>query len=196
MKSRGLTSVNMIISDSHKAILNAIVRTYPEAAWQRCQVHFLRNIVSEAPPRFQEGLSTELRMMFNAKTIEEARRIRDSITADYEPIAAKSMAILDKGFEDAMTVMLLPEWMRTKLRSTNLIERLNREFKRRSDVIQVFPNPESVLRLMGAVAIEQNDMLSAMKRVLGERVLDQLKIETFPKMKELAMCQQALLDAA
>ena len=196
LKSRGLTSVNMIISDSHKAILNAIVRTYPEAAWQRCHVHFLRNIVSEAPPRFQEGLSTELRMMFNAKTIEEARRIRDSIIADYEPIAAKSMAILDKGFEDAMTVMLLPEWMRTKLRSTNLIERLNREFKRRSDVIQVFPNPESVLRLMGAVAIEQNDMLSAMKRVLGERVLDQLKIETFPKMKELAMCQQALLDAA
>lgn len=196
LKSRGLTSVNMVISDSHRAILNAITRTYPEAAWQRCQVHFLRNVVNEAPPRFQEGLRTELRTMFNAKTIEEARMIRDSIIADYEPVAAKSMAILDKGFEDAMTVMLLPEWMRTKLRSTNLIERLNREFKRRSDVIQVFPNPEAVLRLMGAVAIEQNDMLSSMKRILGKRIYLQLKAETFPKMRELAMRQQALLDAA
>ena len=196
LKSRGLTGVNMVISDSHRAILNAITKTYPEAAWQRCQVHFLRNIVNEAPPRFQEGLRTELRNMFNAKTIEEARLIRDGIIVDYEPVAAKSMAILDKGFEDAMTVMLLPEWMRNKLRSTNLIERLNREFKRRSDVVQVFPNPESVLRLIGAVAIEQSDMLSSMKRVLGKRISLQLKAETFPRMRELAMRQQALLDAA
>lgn len=196
LKSRGLVSVNMIISDSHKAILNAIVRTYPEAAWQRCQVHFLRNIVNEAPPRFQEGLRTELRKMFNARTIEEARMIRDSIIADYEPVASKSMAILDRGFEDAMTVMLLPEWMRTKLRSTNLIERLNREFKRRSDVIQVFPNPESVLRLMGALAMEQNDTFSSMNKVMGEKTYLMLKAEVFSKMKDLAMYQQALLDAA
>lgn len=196
LKSRGLTNVNMIISDSHRAIMNAIVRSYPEAAWQRCQVHFLRNIVCETPPRFQEGLRTELRTMFNARTIDEARTIRDSIIADYEPVAAKAMAILDRGFEDSMTVMLLPEWMRTKLRSTNLIERLNREFKRRSDVIQVFPNPESVLRLMGAVAIEQNDAFSLMNRVMGRGTYLKLKAEVFPKLKDYGMCQQTLLDAA
>lgn len=196
LKVRGLSNVSMVISDSHRAILNAITKTYPEAAWQRCQVHFIRNIISEAPPRFQEGLRTELRKMFTASTIEEARMTRDGIIADYEPVATKAMAILDKGFEDAMTVMLLPEWMRTKLRSTNLIERLNREFKRRSDVVQVFPNPESVLRLIGAVAIEYNDQLSAKQRIFSPKTYIRMQIDVLPKMKELAMSQQALLDAA
>ena len=123
LKSRGLNSVNMVISDAHKSILRAVTKTYPDAAWQRCQVHFVRNI-------------------------------------------------LDKGFEDAMTVMQLPEWMRTKLRTSNWIERLNREFKRRSDVIQIFPNAESILRLMGAVAIEYNDHLSMKQRVFSEKTFN------------------------
>ena len=196
LKSRGLNDVSMVISDCHKAILKAIIRTYPEAAWQRCQVHFLRNIIAETPQRFQNGLRTELRTMFTAKTIEEARKIRDSIIADYEPVAAKAMEILDKGFEDAMTVMLLPEWLRVKLRTTNMIERINRELKRRSDVVQVFPDPESVLRLMGAVAMEHNDRLSAKQRVFSEKTFKRIKTEYLPKVKEYAMNQQALLDAA
>ena len=196
LKARGLSGVNMVISDSHKAIINAIAQVYPEAAWQRCQVHFSRNIVNETPPKFQKGLRTELRRMFTADTIEEARHIRDEIINDYEPVASKAMSILDNGFEDSMTMMLLPEWIRTKLRSSNLIERLNRELKRRSSVIGVFPNPESVLRIMGAVAIEYNDQLSVKQRVFGERVYFQLNEDIFPKMKEIAMMQQALFKAA
>ena len=144
LKTRGLDGVHMVISDAHKSILRAITKTYPNAAWQRCQVHFIRNILNETPARFKEGLKTELRRMFNASTIDEARSIRDEIISDYTPVAAKAVDILDKGFEDAMTVMQLPEWMRTKLRSSNWIERLNREFKRRSDVIQIFPNAASI----------------------------------------------------
>lgn len=196
LKSRGLKDVNIVISDSHKSILNAITKTYPEAAWQRCQVHFLRNIVNEAPPRFQEGLRTELRKMFNVKTIEEARRTRDEIIADYERVASKAMQILDKGFEDSMTIMCLPESFRLKLRSTNMIERFNRELKRRSDVVQVFPDADSVLRLMGAVAIEYNDQLSMKTRVFSEKTYTRFKAEIFPKVKEIAASQQALLDAA
>ena len=196
LKSRGLADVNIVISDSHKSILNAITKTYPEAAWQRCQVHFLRNIVNEAPPKFQAGLRTELRKMFTAKTIEEARRVRDEIIADYEPVAEKAMQILDKGFEDSMTIMCLPEGFRPKLRSTNLIERFNRELKRRSDVVQVFPDPESVLRLMGAVAMEYNDQLSMKARIFTEKTYNRFKAEIFPKVKEIAASQQSLLDAA
>ena len=185
-----------MISDSHKSILNAVTKTYPEAAWQRCQVHFLRNIVNEAPPRFQDGLRTELRKMFTAKTIEEARRIRDEIIADYEPVAEKAMHILDNGFEDSMTIMCLPEGFRAKLRSTNMIERFNRELKRRSDVVQVFPDADSVLRLMGAVAMEYNDQLSMKTRIFSEKTYIRFKAEIFPKVKEIAANQQALLDAA
>ena len=196
LKSRGLEDVHMVISDAHKSILRAVTKTYPDAAWQRCQVHFLRNIIDETPPRFKEGLRTELRNMFNASTIDEARTIRDGIISDYTPVAVKAMEVLDKGFEDAMTVMLLPEWMRTKLRTTNWIERLNREFKRRSDVIQIFPNAASVLRLMGAVAIEYNDQLSMKQRPFAERTFNRLKEELYPKLRIIASTQQALLDAA
>lgn len=196
LKSRGLADVNIVISDSHKSILHAITKTYPDAAWQRCQVHFMRNILNEAPPRFQEGLRTELRRMFNAKTIEEARRLRDEIIADYEPVASKAMQILDKGFEDSMTTMCLPEGFRTKLRSTNMIERFNRELKRRSDVVQVFPDADSVLRLMGAVAMEYNDQLSMKTRIFSEKTYNRFKAEIFPKVRDIAASQQALLDAA
>jgi putative transposase len=196
LKMRGLKEVSMVISDAHPAILHAIVHTYPEAAWQRCQVHFTRNIIDETPARLQAGLKVELRNMFNAKTIEEARLIRDEIFQDYAPVAEKAMNVLDRGFEDAMTVMNLPEHMRSKFRTSNLIERLNREFKRRSNVIQVFPNPASVLRLMGAVAMEYNDQLSAKQRVFNERAYETLKVTSLAKLKEVAATQQSLLDAA
>ena len=186
----------MVISDAHKSILRAVTKTYPDAAWQRCQVHFVRNILDKTPTRFKEGLKVELRNMFNAGTIDEARNIRDEIIRDYRPVAAGAVEILDKGFEDAMTVMQLPEWMRTKLRTSNWIERLNREFKRRSDVIQIFPNAESILRLMGAVAIEYNDHLSMKQRVFSEKTFNRIKVELIPKLKEIASTQQALLDAA
>lgn len=196
LKSRGLKGVRMVISDAHKAILNAIVHTYPDAAWQRCQVHFVRNILNDTPPRFQEGLKLELRKMFNARTIEEARTLRDGIIDDYSPVAAKAMQVLDHGFEDAMTVMQLPEYLRTKLRSSNMIERLNREFKRRSDVIQVFPNPESILRLMGAVAIEQSDQMSTKQRMFSEKSFAAIQSTVLPKLRAIASTQRALLDAA
>ena len=196
LKARGLDGVHMVISDAHKSILRAIAKTYPDAAWQRCQVHFIRNILDETPTRFKEGLKSELRRMFNASTIGEARSLRDGIISDYTPVAPKAVNALDTGFEDAMTVMQLPEWMRTKLRSSNWIERLNREFKRRSDVIQIFPNAASILRLMGAVAIEYNDQMSVKQRVFAEKTFARIRVELIPKLKEIASVQQALLDAA
>jgi Transposase and inactivated derivatives len=196
LKSRGLQNVSMVISDGHRSILKAIVKTYPEAAWQRCQVHFMRNILDETPTRFKEGLKSELRQMFNADTLEKAREIRDSIITDYGPAAVKAVKILDQGFEDSMTVMQLPGFMRLKLRTSNWIERLNREFKRRSDVIQIFPNGESVLRLMGALAIEYNDELSTKPCVFAEKTFSKLKPELIPKLRMIASTQQALLDAA
>ena len=196
LKARGLDGVHMVISDAHKSILRAIAKTYPDAAWQRCQVHFIRNILDETPTRFKEGLKSELRRMFNASTIGEARSLRDGIISDYTPVAPKAVNVLDTGFEDAMTVMQLPGWMRTKLRSSNWIERLNREFKRRSDVIQIFPNAASILRLMGAVAIEYNDQMSVKQRVFAEKTFARIRIELIPKLKEIASVQQALLDAA
>lgn len=195
LKDRGLDSVQMFISDSHKSIRRAIARVYPNAAWQRCQVHFLRNILDEIPPKFRDGICTELRRMFTAKTVEEARKIKNEIVAEYESVAEKAMSVLENGFEDSMTVMCLPEYMRIVLRSTNVLERLNRELKRRSDVIMVFPNTASVLRLMGAVTMEYSETLGAKKRLFAESKFTAIRPAVSECLIRTARYQVSLLAA-
>ena len=95
--------------------------------------------------------------MFNARTLEDARKKRDSIIADYKDVAEKAMKCLDNGFESSMTVMALPRGIQRYYRTSNHIERLNRELKRRSNVIDVFPNETSLMRLRGSVLIELNE---------------------------------------
>ena len=103
--------------------------------------------------------------MFNCESLAEARKRRDEILDDYTDVAEKSMNILDNGFEDAMTIMMLPKEMRRPLRTSNYVERLNNELKRRSVVIKIFPNPASVLRLMGSVTIDYHEMLSQKQKL-------------------------------
>lgn len=195
LKDRGLSSVQMVISDSHKSIRRAIAKVYPTAAWQRCQVHFMRNILDEMPPKYKEGIKTELREMFTAKSIEEARRIKDEIVAEYEAVAEKAMEILEAGFEDSMTIMCLPEHVRIVLRTTNLVERLNRELKRRSNVIMIFPNSASVLRLMGAVTMEYSEEQSSKQRIFSESKFQSFRDGITPQLIQIARHQISLLAA-
>lgn len=157
LKNRGLNEVKMFISDAHDGILHGICEHYPESPWQRCQTHFSRNILDKTPSKYQKGLAAELAEMYNCRTIEKAREKRDSIINDYSDIAEKAMECLDNGFDSVMTVMTLPENYRRYYRTSNHIERLNRELKRRSKAIGVFPNVDSLNRLIGSVILEEND---------------------------------------
>lgn len=174
LKVRGLNGVRMITSDAHEGIIDAISKQFPGVAWQRCQFHFSRNIVSKAPSKYQKGLSAELQEMFNSKTIDEARKIRDSIVCDYMDVAKTAMDCLDEGFDDAMTVMVLPKYLHKYFRTSNQIERLNKELKRRSKVIGIFPNNESLMRLMGAVLVERNEVLSTGRRIFKTQTYQNL----------------------
>jgi transposase-like protein len=157
LRSRGLRNVRIFVSDSHEGIKYAISQVFPETPWQRCQFHFTRNILDKTPKKYVEGLKTELQEMFNCNTLGEARNKRDSIIADYRDVAESAMTCLDEGFEDSMIAMELPKHLRRFFRTSNHIERLNRELKRRSKVIGIFPNRESLNRLMGSVLIELNE---------------------------------------
>lgn len=196
LKDRGLKDVRMVISDSHKSIRKSVAEVYPEAAWQRCQAHFQRNILDITPNKYKEALALELRRMFDATSIDEARRVKEAIVTEYEEVAGKAVEILETGFEESMTASCLPSHLHVKLRTTNLLERLNRELKRRSDVIQVFPNPESILRLMGAVTIEISNSYTNGNRMYGEKTFDKLCTDTFPKLRSIALEQLALIKAA
>lgn len=105
--------------------------------------------------------------MFNCKTVSEAGKNRDRIIEDYRDAAEAAMDCLDEGFESAMTVMLLPSWLRKYYWTSNYVEHLNKELKRRSKVIGVFPNEDSLLRLMGTVLIELREALSVGRAIFS-----------------------------
>lgn len=181
LKKRGLTGLLMITSDAHEGILNAIGKVFPTVPWQRCQFHFSRNITDKAPKKYQTGLRAELQELFNCKTIAEARKVRDRIIEDYRDVAESAVACLDEGFESSMTVMLLPAWLRRFYRTSNQIERLNKELKRRSKVIGVFPNEDSVLRLMGSVLMERHDAMLAGRAIFSKDSLSALLKSDIPE---------------
>ena len=196
LKARGLTGVRMITSDAHEGIIDAISKQFPDVPWQRCQFHFSRNITQKAPAKYQKGLASELQDMFNCKTIEAARKRRDEIIADYKDVAEEAMTCLDEGFESAMTVMVLPGYLHKYFRTSNQIERLNKELKRRSKVIGVFPNEDSLMRLMGAVLMERNDHIASLRCVFKATTLQELMTSNLPaKLVKIAREQRQLLAA-
>ena len=196
LKVRGLTGVRMITSDAHEGIIDAISKQFPDVPWQRCQFHFSRNITQKAPAKYQKGLASELQDMFNCKTMEAARKRRDEIIADYKNVAEEAMTCLDEGFESAMTVMVLPGYLHKYFRTSNQIERLNKELKRRSKVIGVFPNEDSLMRLMGAVLMERNDHIASLRCVFKATTLQELMTSNLPaKLVKIAREQRQLLAA-
>lgn len=182
LRSRGLGGMRMFTSDAHEGLAAALQEVYPDVPWQRCQAHFARNISDKAPKRLRAGLRSELTEMFNCPTAAEARRRRDEIISDYSAVAPEAAECLDAGFDDAMTVMELPEPMRRCTRTSNYLERLNREVKRRSKVVGIFPSEGSAVRLLGALLMEENDRWAGM----GKAYYKTSCIELDAKVKELA----------
>lgn len=195
LRKRGLHGVRMITSDAHDGIIYAIGKVFPDVPWQRCQTHFSRNILDKAPKKYQADIHGRLLRMYNCATIEEARKVRDEIIDEYRDVAEKAMTCLDEGFESVMTVMYLSVSMRRYFRTSNHLERLNLELKRRSKVIGIFPNEASVLRLMGSVLIEQNEIYTAHSRTNFKRD-DLVSLDASSEdLRKIARIQQSLLAA-
>lgn len=167
LKDRGLAGVDLVTSDDHRGLVNAIGRHFQGASWQRCQTHLSRNILDGCPKMLQGELHGQLRLMNEAPDLTTARRIRDEIIARYAERAPKAATYLENAFDDAMAVMALPQPYRKRLRTTNGLERLNQEIRRRERVIRIFPNVASVVRLMGALLMEQDEEWST-----GHRYFD------------------------
>lgn len=157
LKERGLEDVDLIVSDSHNGLVNAIRKHFQGAAWQRCQTHFSRNILDACPKRLQSDFKAMLKSLYEATDYDTAKMIRDNMAAKFQDKAMKSIEILDEGFEDALAVLNLPVAIRKRLRTSNGIERLNEEIRRRERVIRIFPNTDSLYRLIGALLIEIHD---------------------------------------
>ncbi len=144
LKRRGLRGVDFVISDDHAGLVEAIKKQFIGASWQRCQVHLMRNMLGHCPSRERSAVASAAKLIFSSTDVVDARRHRDEFIKRFAKTAPKAVACLEDGFDDAMAVMALPEKYRRRLRTTNMIERLNEEIRRRERVIRVFPNDASL----------------------------------------------------
>ena len=196
LRKRGLTGALMFTSDAHEGILKAISRVYPDVPWQRCQFHFARNIIDKTPQKYQIGLRTELQEMFSSASLREAMKKRDEIIADYRDIAESAMICLEEGFESCMTARVFSDGIYRNYRTSNHLERLNRELKKRSRVIGVFMNETSLLRLMGSVLIEAHERIQTGRKMFSPAAYSALSVpELTAKLKQMAEEQRMLLAA-
>ncbi|MEA4928897.1 MAG: IS256 family transposase [Candidatus Limiplasma sp.] len=157
LKGRGLVQVEMVISDSHKGLVRAVKQCYQGATWQRCQTHFSRNMLDVCPKKLQPEMRAALKSLYEADDRDTAVLLRDSLISRFQREAPKAATLLEDSFEDVMAVLALPFSMRRRLRTTNGIECLNEEIRRRERVIRIFPNESSLYRLLGALLMEIHD---------------------------------------
>lgn len=154
LKRRGLSGVDFVVSDDHAGLVEAVNKQFAGATWQRCQVHLMRNMLGHCPSRERSAVAAAAKLIFSSTDVVDARRHRDEFVKRFAKTAPKAVACLEDGFDDAMAIMALPEKYRRRLRTTNMMERLNEEIRRRERVIRVFPNDASALRLIGALLAE------------------------------------------
>jgi len=155
--ARGLKGVKLVISDAHEGLKGAINEVLGGCSWQRCRVHFMRNVLCQVPRKQQGMVSAIVRTIFAAPDQKSAKEQLHMVVSQLKDRFPKAMEILESGCENVLQYMAFPSEHWAQIYSTNPLERLNREIRRRTDVVSIFPNRPSVLRLVGSLLIEQHE---------------------------------------
>lgn len=184
LKSRDLRGVDIVVSDSHSGLVNAVKAQFQGCTWQRCQTHFMRNLLDATPKSLQGDVYGRVRAILDAPDLKTARVLLNQVIEDYYEKAPRAMRVLEEGFDDVTAVLELPERYRKRLRTTNGQERLNEEIRRRERVIRIFPNRESALRLLGALLMEMDEKWST-----GRRYLDMTEYWDWRKVQKETLKQ-------
>jgi transposase-like protein len=166
--ARGLSGVQLVISDAHTGLRAGIRGVFNGTTWQRCSVHFLRNVLSRLPRNAQSFASAAVRAMFRQPDRQMAKEAAGKAIALLEPKHPDAAQVIRNAEDDVLAFMSFPEKHWRQLKSTNPLERLNREIRRRTDVVGIFPNDASVLRLVTMLLVEQNDEWAVGRRYFSE----------------------------
>jgi putative transposase len=176
--ARGLSGVQMVTSDCHAGLRDAIASTLPGASWQRCRTHYARNLLCRVPKSAQPWVATMLRTVFEQpdrdSVYAQHRHVVDALEVKY-PAAAEH---LDQAREDILAFTAFPKAVWRQVWSNNPQERLNKEIRRRTDVVGIFPNRAAIVRLVGAVLAEQNDEWTEQRRYMGREILADCRKKT------------------
>lgn len=179
LTERGLRGVKLIISDAHPGLKEAISRVFTGVPWQRCRVHFMRNVLCQVPRKYQGMVSAMVRTVFTTDKKEEAKAQLRLVADQLSPRFPKAMQILTDAEDEILTYLSFPQKHWQQIYSSNVLERLNKEIRRRFNVVSVFPDRASVIRLGGAVLMEQHDeWLAADKRYLSVESMNLLYLRS------------------
>ena len=157
LKERGLHGVSYVVSDDHKGLTKAIAHQFQGAIWQRCQVHFMRNVRAMISKKNRGRITASLKEITGAESLDSARKRLNEAVDALMPTHPKVAGHLDMYGDEILAVYALPEHHRKRLRTTNMLERFNEEIKRRTQVVRIFPNEQSCIRLVSALAMEENE---------------------------------------
>ncbi|MBT8336610.1 MAG: IS256 family transposase [Gemmatimonadetes bacterium] len=179
--ARGLSGVQLVVSDAHEGLKSAIGKVLHGASWQRCRTHFMRNLLCKVPKSAQRLVATLVRGIFEQPDADAVWRMYAEVVEKLEPKFGAAAKLLDQAGPDVLAFTAFPNEHWRRVWSNNPLERLNKELRRRSDVVGIFPNREAVIRLLGAVLCEQHDEWVVARRYLTIGSLDLLVRKTDEK---------------
>ena len=190
LKARGLSGVELVVSDDHKGLKAAISRHFQGASWQRCQVHYARNLLGMVGFAKRKELAADLRAIFAGPARKLALSIARSVAEKWHGKGYSKIAEhIEENIEDCLACLSFPESHRRRIRTTNGLERLNQEIKRRTQVVRIFPNREACLRLVTALAVEQSE-----EWVTGRRYLEMGELEEYHREEQRATKGVGLME--
>jgi putative transposase len=186
LRSRGLHGVEYVVSDDHAGLHKAVIEILPEAAWQRCYVHFLRNALDHLPRKADDDCLKELRWLYDRRCLEEARRDLAAWLGKWQKRYSKLCDWVEENIEETLTYYRLPHQHHKHLKSTNMLERINEEIRRRTRVIRIFPNEASCLRLVRALTVETHENWIEATRYINMDLLREHKKEAIRNLDPAA----------
>ena len=178
--ARGLGGVQLVISDAHQGLKGAITAVLQGASWQRCRVHFVRNALALVPKSAAQMVAATIRTVFVQPDVATARETWRKVADGFRPRWPRLAELLDEAEADVLAYLAFPGEHWRQIWSNNPLERLNKEVKRRTDVVGIFPNPAAVIRLVGAVLAEQHDEWQVARRYFSAESLAKLNREEVP----------------
>ena len=186
LRQRSLQGVEFVVSDDHAGLRRAIQEALPEAVWQRCYVHFLRNALDYLPGKADDDCLQELRWIYDRRDAQEARQDLAAWLLKWGKRYAKLCAWVEENIEETLSFYRLPRQHHKNLKSTNMLERLMEEIKRRTLVVRIFPNAAACLRLVRALAVETHENWIQAMQYLNMEPLREQKKEALRKLGDAA----------
>src|SRR5215208_2806766 len=191
LKARGLKGVMLVISDEHEGLKAAIARHFQGASHQRCQVHYARNLLGMVGAAKRKELGADLRAIFAAPDRKQALTIASSVAEKWRKKGNEKVAChIEEHIEECLSCLAFPESHRRRIRTTNGLERLNQEIKRRTRVVRIFPNKEACLRMVTALAVEFSEEWVTGRRYLDMRELEEHRPGGHQEAEEVALMER------